>query len=178
VLKLKPPPEKAQDLLWDAGYNGNLEVFKTLLKPLRPAQLNNSPRQSCETLERLVTRAPQRNLWTNTVIDERKEECLKCIELLVDAGARWAPDKDEIRYRRRHLLEHDAKYIVRLLRLLIFTAGTADEQSAAEFCDSQTLIKKVATVDPPLAKDLRVLTRQRRTNVADAGAKKETVPAP
>jgi len=119
VLKLKPPPAKAVELLKDAAYKANVELFRTILKDVMSGQLNDRAIGSCTALERLVGRGCYRDYWSNTRSDKGDAESLECVGLLLDAGAKWNPPAEELRYARRSVLEHGSRYIVQLLRLLL-----------------------------------------------------------
>lgn len=176
VLKLKPPPERAHELLDDAGYNGNVDLFRTLLKPLSKDQLNTSPRNSCPVLEKLVGRGVDKDIWSRTKTGNGDEENIQCIEMLLDAGARWHPETEDFRYERRRIVEHDGRYIVQLVRLLLYTPGAADIPSLIDLCKSQTLLSKIATVDAPLIQELKRLREETKVIVGDEVPNKETQP--
>lgn len=162
VLKLKPKPADALQLLWDAAHASNLDLFRQLLQPLSREQLNDSPQDSCTVLERLVARSPDRNIWTRAVSTKGDEENLQCIELLLDAGARWNPKPEDFRYPRRHMVGHEGKYLVRLLRLLLYTPDAAEMGLLLDFCNSSTLRAKIAAADPPLLQELKQLRKGRK----------------
>jgi len=178
VLRLKPSASQSIELLNKAAYNSNVELFRTLVKDLKPGQLNSSVRGSCEALEELVRRSPHWNYWTHVRSTEGEAENLQCIELLLDAGAKWNPPPDNLRSMRRSILEHDSRYIVQLLRLLLYTPNAADIQGVLELCRSNTLIDKIAETDRPFVGEINDLRKKNRAiNVSGGAAKMETVPA-
>jgi hypothetical protein len=75
-------------------------------------------------------------------------------------------------------MRHEPRYIVQLLRLLLYTQNAANLESFLELCQSQTLKSKIATVDAPLIQELQALRKARRPlNGGDAGASTEKAPA-
>lgn len=177
ALHLKPTPAQAIAHLSTAGYHDNFEVFRTFLAVIPRDQINNPPRASCDALERMVSRWASRNLHTNARDAKGDDENLKCVELLLDAGARWNPPPEDLRHARRNILQHDSRYIVQLLRLLLYTPNAVNIPSFLELCHSQSIRAKIIAADMPLARELQDLRKAARSaNAADAAAKKETVP--
>ena len=172
LLRLKPTPTQALDLLTAASYQSNSDLFRTLVAAIPRDQINNTPRGSCAPLERLVERSPDR--WSNNP-EQRNAEALKCIELLLDAGAKWNPPVDEINSHRRCVLKHDGRYLVQLVRLLLYTPGAATTENVLELCRSQTLQSKVAMADSHLAEELKEVQKKvKLLNGSDAAAKTDT----
>ncbi|MGH7866595.1 MAG: hypothetical protein ACREP9_02930, partial [Candidatus Dormibacteraceae bacterium] len=178
VLQLKPTPAQALDLLSSITYSHNVKLFQNLLSMIPRALINDTPRASSAALERLVSCSTHRNIYTNVQSEQEDTENLHCLELLLDAGARWDPVPEELRYVRRNLLDHDDRYIVQLLRLLLYTQDAVNVGTFLELCRSQTLISRIATVDAPLVQELQALRKARRPlNGGDASASTEKAPA-
>jgi hypothetical protein len=163
VLQLKPTPTQALELLSKLPVVKNAKLFQKFLSLVPKDLINDTPRGSCSVLESLVSRWASRNFITNTRDEQGDAEMIQCLELLLDSGARWNPPTDDLRYRRRALLEHDPRHIVQVLRLLLYTPNAADLESLLELCNSQTLRAKVATVDAPLVQELKSLAKANRT---------------
>jgi len=179
VLRLKPNPSQAVALLSKASYHCDLDLFRTLLNAVPPDQLNNAPRGSCIPLERLVGRGGRRDLWGNSPADKTDAENLQCLELLLDAGARWDPPAEDLRYTRKAINDHEPRYIVQLLRLLLYTPKAANIQSFLELCRSQTLLAKIASVDLPLVQEIRQLRKTHPSlTVSNANTTTDFAPAP
>jgi ankyrin repeat protein len=188
VLHLKPNPQQALDLLDDAAYANNLQLFKTLLAAAPREELNKTPRNSSSVLEKLVARWGHRDLFTRERGDKGDDENLKCIELLLDAGARWNPPTEDLRHCRRHLMEHNPRYIVQVARLLLYTPNAADREQFLELCRSQTLEAKITGADMPLVQEIRSLRKGRSainnpgrnsgTDQANEGAPAQAASAP
>lgn len=166
ALHLKPTPEQAVALLNATTYKHNVVLFKTFLAGIPREQLNHTGRKSCEALEDLVGRWPDENLMTRIPNEHGNVEKLQCIELLLDAGARWNPPVEELKGDRRNLLRHDAKYIVQLIRLLLYTPNAADISHVLELCRSQSLVEKIATADAALTAELKDLRKQQQVNIS------------
>lgn len=178
VLHLKPSPTQAIELLTSAAYNSNVEVFKAFLGVLKAEQLNDSPRGSCSALEQLVRRCAYRSMWSPVRGDEGDAENLKCVEMLLDAGAKWNPEPKELKYSRRSILEHNSRYVVQLLRLLLYTPNAVDIEGFLELCRSQTLMAKIAETDHQLVGEIKLLSKGPRTKTINGSGEapsKETV---
>jgi hypothetical protein len=166
VLHLNPTPEQAVTLLKATTYKHNLGLFKTLLSNIPREQINNTGRNSCEVLEKFVGSWPDENIFTRVSNEQGNAEKLQCIELLLDAGACWNPPMEELKGDRRYLLRHDAKYIVQLIRLLLYTPNAADISHVLELCRSQSLIAKIASADAALATELKELRKQQGVSIS------------
>jgi hypothetical protein len=159
VNRLKPTPTKALELLEQASHKDSAELVGVVLTNIPREQLNNTPRNSSSALERFVARSCLNLPGSNS----SHEEHLTGIELLLDAGARWNPPSEEIRSVRRSLLGHDARYVVQILRLLLYTAQAADIEQFLEICRSKSLEDKIATVDRPLVDEIKALRKSKRS---------------
>ena len=181
VLHLNPTPEQAVALLKATTYKHNVTLFRTFLANVPSEQINHTGRNSCEALETLVGSWPDENIITRVPNEEGNAEKLKCIELLLDAGACWNPPVEELKRDRRYLLRHDAKYIVQLIRLLLYTPNAADTSNVLELCRSQSLINKIASADAALVTELNELRKRQRVsisihNTANTGTTQASVP--
>ena len=88
---------------------------------------------------------------------------------------------DELKGDRRYLMRHDAKYIVQLIRLLLYTPNAADTSHVLELCRSQSLIEKIASVDAALVTELKDLRKRQSVsismhNTANTGTAQVLVP--
>jgi hypothetical protein len=96
---------------------------------------------------------------------------------MLNAGAHWNPPPEDLRSARRNLMGHNPRYIVQLLRLLLYTPNSANLESLLQLCHSQTLKAKIATVDAPLIQELHTLRKNRRqVSGGDALTKTEIDP--
>ncbi len=179
VLHLKPNPAQALELLPDAAYYGNFKLFQNLLDSIPREQINDTPRRSCAAVERLVRRCAHRDLYTNQRDGKGDAESIRCLELLLDAGARWNSPVEHLRDTRRNLLRHEPRYIVQVLRLLLYTSDAADLESILELCRSSVLEAKIATVDAFLVKEIRELRIKKASiNTSNQDAATDSVAAP
>jgi hypothetical protein len=177
VLHLKPTPDQALELLSSISYRHDAKFFQQLLGIIPRERINDTPRASSKVLESLVGQYPHRNFITNIPDEKANAENLQCLELLLNAGARWNPPPEDLRHSRRNLLGHDDRYIVQLLRLLLYTPDAANLDTLLELCRSQTLMARIGTVDAPLIQELHTLRKNRRLlNDADASANTEKAP--
>jgi hypothetical protein len=178
VLRLNPTPEQSVELLKETAYRPNSSFFRSLFSKVNPSVINDTPLGGSSALDALLRREHGRSPWSTETETEQETETLQCIEMLLDAGAKWHPVPEELRYIRRALLKHDARYIVQVVRLLLYTPGAVDVPQFLEFCRSQSLASQIAVADPHLHQELKEL-RKSTQNVSASGAdtKTETVPA-
>ena len=160
-LKLRPNAAQAIELLGDAVTSANVELFRTVLKQVPAKQINNTQRGSSEALERVVSHWTHR-AWSNVPTTKGDDENLQCMQLLLDMGARWNPAPEQIRYVRRNLKEHEARYVVQILRLLLYTPGAADLEMVLQLCDTTAFHVKIAEADPPLLQEIKTLRKQHK----------------
>jgi hypothetical protein len=163
VLHLKPTPAQAVKLLGEVSYSDDFKLFQSLLASVPKELVNDTDRGSSSALERLVSRWPHTDIYTNQTDGKGDNECLRCIEQLLDLGAHWNPPESELKHIRRNLLKHQPRYVVQLLRLLLYTPEAVNVESILEICRSATLIDRVAGVDAPLAVDIKQLRKAQRT---------------
>jgi hypothetical protein len=168
VLHLNPTPEQAVVLLKATTYKHNVALFKNFLTNVPREKINHTERNSCDALEKLVGSWPDENIFTRVQNEQGNAEKLQCIELLLEAGARWNPPLEDLKTDRRHLLRHDAKYIVQLIRLLLYTPNAADTSLVLELCRSQSLIDKIAPTDAALVTELKELRKQHRVSTSNS----------
>ncbi len=165
VLHLNPTPTQALQLLPTATHYGSPQLFRTLLGVIAREQINDTPRNSSSALENVVSRWAGNTIY-NTRDEKKDAENLERLELLLDAGARWNPPPVTLRSTRRYINQHESRYIVQLLRLLLYTPNAADIESFLELCRSQTFEAKIAAADPLLVQEIKQL--RKRTAVANA----------
>lgn len=173
ALKLTPSPTQAIELL-SVTHTPNVQIFRTFLAALPASQINDTPRGSSTMLERWVSRSEQRSFFGNVADPNVNDEALRCLELLLDSGAHWNPPPDELRYIRRNLLSHHPRYVVQILRLLLYTPKAANLPSLLELCRSNTLLARIEQVDKPLIEEIRSLRKvSGKPNDADVSTSTE-----
>jgi hypothetical protein len=177
ALQLKPTPAQAIELLSEVIYLKDAKLLQICLALIPRDQINVPPRNSSVALERLVGCSSHRNVFASDQVSHEENENLRRLELLLDAGAHWNPDLKEMRYLRRNLLDHDNRYIVQLLRLLLYTPDAANLDTLLELCRSQTLMARIGTVDAPLVQEIHSLRKKRRL-LSGAYASANTEKAP
>ena len=175
LLRHKPDPAKALALLEKPNYQDNPERVSALLAVVPPDQLNNTARHSSSALEALVRqwRLPSHTSST------RDENQLKCIELLINAGAHWNPPTEAIRRTRAELMKCDSGYIVKVLRLLVQKPNGANTGQFLELCRSSALEAKIASVDLRFLDQLRGMRKaKKRLNAASPTTGSASAPEP
>jgi hypothetical protein len=178
VLNLNPTPEQAVELLKQAACSANSTLFRSLFAKANRAVINDTPLGGSSALDGLLRRTQNRSPWSTDTETNEETEILQCIEMLMDAGAKWRPPAEELRHIRRALLKHDPRYIVQVVRLLLYTPGAVDTTQFLEFCRSQSLASQIAVADAHLQEELKELRKSTRdVSASGAEAKTETAPA-
>jgi hypothetical protein len=162
VLHLNPTPEQAVELLNTTAYRGNPVLFRSLLSKVNAKVINDSPRGGSSALEELLRRHHDNLLWNRDEPTKEDADTLRSLEMLLDAGARWRPDPSDFRYARRALLKHDARYIVQVVRLLLYTPDAVEVPQFLEFCRSQSLTSQIGVADPQLHEEMKALRKSGR----------------
>lgn len=157
ALKIKPNPELRSKILDHAAYNPGKPAFKSLLKQMSSEDLNTGDNGSCPALESLVDRHRYNFNYGGQSEDQRDEEALKAIDALLAAGAKWLPSIEKIRYTRRALLSHDGKYIVQIVRMLLYTEGATTIGHIHELCRTGSISAKITSADRQLWKEILAL---------------------
>jgi hypothetical protein len=151
-LKLRPNPEEAQELLRYAAFFPSRDVFEQLVRVLPDGSLNAGERKSCSAVEYLVD---HHGFSFGPIRQEDQDAAMAAtLEYLLERGARWNPEPRHIGSIRRSLGKLDSRYVVRVLRLLIYTPGAADPTALAELLRTPSLKAKVAACDSQLAKEI------------------------
>jgi len=172
LLRNKPDPAKALPLLEKPNYQDNPERVSALLGAIPPDQLNNTSRRSSSALEALVCRW-RLPFHTSFVRDENQ---LKCIELLLNAGAHWNPPTETIRRTRAELMKYDNRYIVKLLRLLVQRPSGANVDQFLELCRSSALEARIGSVDLALLSQIKSMRKAKKS--LNAAHQATTSPSP
>ena len=157
ALKIKPSPELRSKILDHAAYSPGKPAFRSLLKQMSSKDLNTGDHGSCPALESLVDRHRYSFSYGGQSEDQREEEALKAIDALLTAGAKWLPSNEKIRYTRRALLSHDGKYIVQVVRMLLYTEGTTTIGHIHELCRTGSISAKITSADRQLWKEILAL---------------------
>lgn len=88
---------------------------------------------------------------------QESEAAADCLEVLLDAGARWNPEFKSLDSVRRDLLRNSPRFIVRVIRLLLYVPGAADHATIAELCRTPVIARKIYEGDRALAEELDAL---------------------
>lgn len=154
VLKLRPDPETLQELLSRVLWRPSAEIVRHLIKKVPASDLNLGSRQSCKTVEDIVERRPWNFGYSGMSQTQQDDAVADCLEILLDAGARWNPDPESLGSVRRDLVRNSSRYIVRILRLLLYVPGAADHALIAELCRTPVIQRKIYESDRVLGKEI------------------------
>lgn len=153
ALKLRPDPETLQELLYRVTWHPSVEVMKMLIRGVAPEALNSAERRSCKAVEKIIDHRPDFGFRRMTA-EQEGDALAACLEVLLDAGARWNPDFKEIGSVRRDFVRNSPRYIVRVLRLLLYVPGAADRATIIELCRTPIIRRKIYEGDRTLADEL------------------------
>jgi len=157
LLKIQPTSEQALELLRHAAYDANIEVVRYLLRFVPKERVNETKRSSSAALEELVRQDHKDYGYERRTQKERQERTLECVRAMLDHGACWNPDDSDLRYARRGLGSHDGKYVVRIIRLLLYTEGACDPVRVWEFCRTGTMQSRIKIADGKLWDELQAV---------------------
>jgi hypothetical protein len=96
ALKLRIGPELLQELLKRVTWHPSVDVLKELLRAATIKDLNAGERRSCEAVEAMVERRPFDFSYRGTSKEQEENAMVDCLEVLLDAGARWNPAPERI----------------------------------------------------------------------------------
>lgn len=86
--------------------------------------------------------------------EQEEKDQLECISLLINSGARWNPPEDELRGDRKGLSSYSGKYIVQVIRLLIYTPDTAPFEKVWELCRTPKMKNLIYGADDYLWREM------------------------
>lgn len=158
AMKLKPTKEQALELCGEAAFKPSVVKFEALLRGLTGDDLNAGERKSCDVLERLVGHH-HLEFATPFHYSVKDEQRIQCIELLLNRGARWNPPVEELRRARLGLGSYDGLYVVRVLRLLLYTPGAANVGLVWELCRTPKMRSLIVVADSELWDELQELRK-------------------
>ncbi len=154
VLKLRPDPETLQELLSRVLWHPSPEIVRILIKKVPASDLNLGARQSCKAVEAFVERRAWSFGYPNMSQTQQDDAVGDCLEILLDAGARWNPDPERLGSSRRDLIRNSSRYVVRIIRLLLYVPGAADRALIAELCRTPVVLRKIYESDKVLGKEI------------------------
>lgn len=156
-LKIESKGVNLGQLLDRFTYNAKPEVIARIISRMPPDELNSAEGNSCNALESLVRAEHYKHRgdysWMSSKEQEQRDQ-LESIALLINSGARWDPQQDNLRGTRRGLSSYDGKYIVQVLRLLIYTAGTSPFKKVWELCQTPKMKHLIYGTDDHLWREM------------------------
>lgn len=158
VLKIRPTAALMQDFLSTAALYGHVEIIEMLLK-LSPDLVNAGDPFQCDAIGHFLSDGLDR--WAGLCgRGERDERSSKCLELLLEAGARWVPEQDNLSYLRRRFARLEPRDAVRVLRLLLYVPNAVSRSVILDFCDHTSIRRMIYRGDQKLADEMQVMWRQ------------------
>jgi hypothetical protein len=154
VLKLRPDSQTRQELLSRVLWNPSAEIVRHLIKKVSASELNLGSRQSCKAVENIVERRPWNFGYPNMNHTQQDDAVADCLEILLEAGARWNPEPERLGSIRRDFIRNSSRYVVRILRLLLYVPGAADRALVAELCRTPGIQRKIYEGDRVLGKEI------------------------
>jgi hypothetical protein len=154
-------PSNLRYFLWHASICRESELIRKIVERLPGGLINDPEKGSCSALEVLIGREEyHRRDYSSYFLDERAKGIAEAIELLVDAGAKWDPEKDDLRHDRKGLASHGAKHVVRVIRLLTYTSDAAPFETVWKLCNSAKIKSLIQSADYSLWRELQEKARE------------------
>lgn len=156
LLKLKPDASQASDLIQRVSWHPSSESLEILIKSLPKGLLRSVELDADKAIEAFMTR--RSFAWGNNrkfSQDDEDAEAAKCLEILLDAGLTWSPLEARIRDVRRRLIENSSRYVVRIIRLLVYISGAATPEVVEELCRTPAIRRKIYSGDKKLGEELK-----------------------
>lgn len=147
-------------LLEGLSFRHEPEILERIVKKMTPDQLNYSDSQSCPNLEYFVRSEFYDFGWYRNK-DKEQEQSLTCMRMLLDAGARWNPSDDSFRSTRKGLCSYGAKYIVQVIRLLMYTSGAAPFEKIWKLCNTARMKHLIYGCDDHLWREMNEMALER-----------------
>lgn len=144
----------------DALFNYDPKILEPILKHLTSEQINYSEHNSCENLEHIIRHEYWDFRWSSNK-EKEQEDMLACIRLLIDSGARWDPPDDYLRSARKGLCSYDGRYAVQVIRLLVYTPGTATFEKTWSLCNTAKMKHTIYSADDYLWRELNEMALER-----------------
>jgi len=161
VLRLTPSAEEAQWLFSAAAIRSSPDLLGEILRTVPGNLINSGDPPSNDAVERFVRYEPY-SPWGGTPDSERTDRSIRCLEMLLEAGARWAPKPDDVTRLRRDFLRVSPRYAVRVLRMLLYVPNAVDRNTVLDFCDHPRIRRLVDDGDSRLAREIQAMMEERR----------------
>lgn len=152
VLKLKPTAEEMQDLLYTAVLWNFPDIVRQLIK-LAPKSINAGEPPSCKAIRHFFD-YDRYGFWGGSSRKERRQNSLQCLELLLEAGAKWVPEDNDINYLRRNFGKNEPRDVVRVLRLMLYVPNAISREILLEFCDTPKIRRVIYHGDSKLSDEM------------------------
>jgi hypothetical protein len=159
ALRIQPTSEQAVELLEDTAAAATPELMRFVLRFVSRERVGGQECLAAKALEGLIRRECHGYDWEPGTQEEKEQRGLECIELLLDAGARWRPNEDELRYARRGLSRNSGRYLVQVVRLILYTADACDVRTVWELCRTEKMRTLIKSADAPLWEELVTLSK-------------------
>ncbi|MEX0331495.1 MAG: hypothetical protein AB3N64_08750 [Puniceicoccaceae bacterium] len=154
ALKLDRYPVNLDKILWYQSIDPKLDVIEDLLKEAKPQDLNTKANNSSAALESFVSY--EQYSWSHDWYPKEKaKRRIKAIDMILKAGGRWDPDKDDFRHDRSGLASNGKEHVVQVVRLLMYTPGAAPFEKIWELCRTPKLTDMIRTADMKLWWELK-----------------------
>lgn len=161
-LKLDKYPNYLRRLLYFMCFRPKIEDIEKLLMLAAPGDLNNPETNSCRALDNLVSYqryGHEYDWWEESQAKTR----LQVIDMILKAGGRWNPDRDDFRHTRTALAWHGGKHTVQVIRLLLYTPGAANFEKVWELCRTPKMKALIQSADMNLWWELQEMQSTSKT---------------
>lgn len=157
VLRIQPTAALMQELLSVAVLYCHPEMIEMLLK-LAPDLVNNGDPPKCNAIEHFIGDCLCGRGSVNA--QDQDDQSAKCLELLLEAGARWVPNPDHLSYDRRRFTRSQPRDAVRILRLLLYVPNAVSRKVMLDFCDTPGIRRMIYRGDQKLSNEMKVMWQE------------------
>lgn len=155
TLKFSNDFKNLRVLLWCACICRKWELIEKILERVPSEDLNEPGKNSCSGLEVLVSREENNHkYYTRHMLESRAKNISAAIGRLLQAGAKWNPQKNDYRHDRQGLASHGAKHVVRVIRLLMETPGATKFKRVWDLSRTNKIKVLIQSVDYSLWREL------------------------
>lgn len=132
------------------------DFLSRILEKIDTTALNLRDGGSRTLLERIVHHEFYNFGWYRNKEKEQADQ-LGCIRILLDHGAKWNPSENYYRSIRKGLCSYDARYIVQVIRLLLYTPGAAPFEKLWSLCNTAKMKHLIYSADDDLWREMNEL---------------------
>lgn len=156
-IKIEPKGIKLNRILDRVVSHPKPESVARIIRKMTDSEINATEHNSCKALEDIVGCQYydfSTFSWIQSKKDQDEKDQLESIRILIDAGARWNPPEVELSTDRKGLSSYSGKYVVQVIRLLVYTQNAAPIEKIWELCRTPKMKNLIYVTDRHLWREL------------------------